>query len=151
MRRKDREQFAELHTETFCLIHLVAIVEAHAAEGRQLGLQALVPRLLLLLVELLPLDLLPHAPGLLDGLHHCILVGKQRRGVEAGQNVCDGTEAHQLHVSRDLCSLKNSWNLNIAKVETRSCYSDVKTSAFNLCFFLLYCCFLIQTSLVYVL
>lgn len=45
--------------------------------------------LLLLLVELLPLDLLPHVPGLLDGLHHRILVPKQRCGVEAGQDVCD--------------------------------------------------------------
>lgn len=68
-----------------CPSNLVAIVEAHAAEGGQFGLQTLVSRLLLLLlVELLPLDLLPHAPGLLDGLHHRILVPKQRCGVEAG-------------------------------------------------------------------
>lgn len=71
-----------------CPSNLVAIVEAHAAEGGQFGLQTLVPwLLLLLLVELLPLDLLPHAPGLLDCLHHRILVPKECRGVEAGQDV----------------------------------------------------------------
>lgn len=43
--------------------------------------------LLLLLVELLPLDLLSHAPGLLDGLHHGVLVPEQRCRVQAGEDV----------------------------------------------------------------
>lgn len=70
-----------------CASNLVAIVKAHVAESRQFGLQTLVSQLLLLLVELLPLDLFPHAPSLLDGLQHCVLVPKQCRGVEAGQDV----------------------------------------------------------------
>ena len=67
-------------TSTICS-DLVAIVEAHVAEGRQFGLQAVVSWLLLLL------DLLPHAPSFLDGLHHRILIPEQRSGVEAGQDV----------------------------------------------------------------
>ncbi len=78
------------HMQSVCPSNLVAVVETHAAEGGQFGLQTVVSRLLLLMVELLPLDLLPHAPGLLDGLHHRVLVPKQRRGVEAGQDVWGG-------------------------------------------------------------
>lgn len=53
-----------------------AVVEAHGGEGRQLGLHAL-----LVMLQLLPLDLLPHLPGLLDGLHHRVLVPEQGGGV----------------------------------------------------------------------
>lgn len=66
---------------------LAAIAETHAAQGRELGLKAL-----LLVMKLFPLDLLPHLPRLLDGVHHRILVPKQWRGVQARQDVC-GREA----------------------------------------------------------
>lgn len=91
--------------------NLVAVVEAHAAEGRQFGLQALVSRLLLLLllVELLSLDLLPHAPGLLDGLHHCVLVPEQRCGVEAGQDVWEGRGWEKLDVTLAAITGKHKW------------------------------------------
>lgn len=87
------------HTWSVCPSNLVAVVEAHAAQSWQLGLQTVVSRLLLLLlvVELLPLDLLPHAPRLLDGLHHRVLVPKQRCGVEAGQDVWVGRRMMVCH------------------------------------------------------
>ncbi|TNN86645.1 hypothetical protein EYF80_003113 [Liparis tanakae] len=42
-------------------------------EGGQLCFHAL-----LVMLQLFPLDLLPHFPSLLDGLHHCVLVPEQR-------------------------------------------------------------------------
>ena len=62
-----------------------AVADAHGVEGRQLGLHAL-----LVVLQLLPLDLLPHFPGLLNGLHHSVLVPKQCCGVQTGQNVWGG-------------------------------------------------------------
>lgn len=53
-----------------------AVVEAHRSEGGQLRLHAL-----LVMLQLFPLDLLPHFPGLLNGLHHCVLVPEQGGGV----------------------------------------------------------------------
>lgn len=50
-----------------------AVVEAHWTEGGQLCFHAL-----LVMLQLFPLDLLPHFPSLLDGLHHCVLVPEQR-------------------------------------------------------------------------
>ena len=63
----------------------LAAVKTHAAQYRQLGFQAL-----LVMVKLLSLDLLPHLPGLLDGLHHSVLVPEQCCGVQTGQNVWGG-------------------------------------------------------------
>lgn len=84
------------HMWSVSLSNLVAIVEAHAAECWQFGLQTVVSwLLLLLLVELLPLDLLPHAPGLLDGLHHCVLVPEQCCGVQAGEDVWGRRKGHE--------------------------------------------------------
>lgn len=57
---------------------LAAVAEAHVAERRQFGVQT--GRLV---------ELLPHAARLPDGLHHRVLVPKQRRGLQAGQNVCN--------------------------------------------------------------
>lgn len=86
------------HTWSVCRSNLVAVVEAHAAQSWQFGLQTVVSWLLLLLVvELLPLDLLPHAPRLLDGLHYRVLVPKQRCGVEAGQDVWEGRRTTVCH------------------------------------------------------
>lgn len=79
-----------------CVCHLVSVVEAHAAESRQLGLQALCPGLVVVMMRrmmmmrkmmLLLLYLLPHLPRLLDGLPHSILVPEQRSGVQARQDV----------------------------------------------------------------
>lgn len=49
-----------------------AVVKAHCAQGRQLCLHAL-----LVVLQLFPLDLLPHFSSLLDGLHHCVLIPEQ--------------------------------------------------------------------------
>lgn len=40
------------------------------------------------MVALFSVDLLPEAASLVDGLQHSILVSKQRRGAQAGQDVC---------------------------------------------------------------
>jgi len=61
------------------LVHS-AVAEAHGGEGGELGFQPL--------LVVLPLDLLSHLPGLLDGLHHSILVPEQRGGVQTGEDVC---------------------------------------------------------------
>lgn len=66
------------------LNHLVAVVEGHVAEDGQLGLQTLGSDLM---VALFSVKLLPDAPSLVDGLHHGVLVSKQHRGVQAGQDV----------------------------------------------------------------
>lgn len=40
------------------------------------------------MVALFSVDLLPEAASLVDGLQHGILVSKQRRRAQAGQDVC---------------------------------------------------------------
>lgn len=74
------------------LVSPAAVVEAHACEGRELGLHAL-----LVVLQLLSLDLFSHLPGLLDGLHHRILVPEQRCGVQAGQDVWGGSHTQLTH------------------------------------------------------
>lgn len=67
--------------------HLVspAVVKTESRESREFSLHAL-----LVMLQLLTLDLLPHFPGLLDGLHHSILVSEQCRGVQIRQDICKG-------------------------------------------------------------
>lgn len=86
-----------------CGADLAAVAEAHVAERRQLGLQAG-----------LLLELLPHAAGLLDGLQHRLLLPEQRRGVQAGQEVCKRHRPVSLDLSRckQLSSSSNADSIN---------------------------------------
>lgn len=67
--------------------HLVspAVVKTEARESREFSLHAL-----LVMLQLFTLDLLPHFPGLLDGLHHGVLVSEQCRRVQVRQDICKG-------------------------------------------------------------
>lgn len=64
-------------------LFIPAVVQPHIIHGGQFPINTM-----WLLLLLLPLDLLSHLPSLLNGFHHCVLISKQGRGVETGQDIC---------------------------------------------------------------
>ena len=64
-------------------LFIPTVVQPHIIQGGQFPINTV-----WLLLLLLPLDLFSHLPSLLNSFHHCILIPKQGRRVETGQDIC---------------------------------------------------------------